>query len=98
MGTTPFYGFKLNIMPFADTQDGMFHLRLINMHPFAAVARLPKIWKGQFDHPGVNDFQLSACRIESDEPAPFQIAGDAAGETQSIEVGLEHPVRCATFA
>ena len=84
-------------MPFADTKDGMFHLRLIDMHPLYAVTRLPKIWKGHLDHPKLRDFQLSGCRIESDEPAPFQIAGDAAGETHRIDVGLEHPVRCASF-
>ena len=81
-GTTPYYGYKLNLMPFAAKTSGLFQLRLINMKPLSAVRNLRKIWRGECDHPGLMDFQLSKCRIEFDGPAPFQIAGDAQGETE----------------
>ena len=97
-GTTPYYGFKLKVMPYADRTPGMFHLRLIDMHPLAAVARLRRAWKGELHHPGVTDLQLSACRLEFDGPAPFQIAGDGAGETQSLEIEVDDPVDVVRFA
>ena len=96
-GTTPYYGYKLNLMPFAAKTSGLFQLRLINMKPLSAVRNLRKIWRGECDHPGMMDFQLSKCRIEFDGPAPFQIAGDAQGETESVEIALDHPVRCTQF-
>ena len=98
VGTTPYYGYKLNIMPHADRTSGMFHLRLIDMHPVQAVSKLPMAWNGNLRDPGVTDFQLSGCRLEFEKPAPFQIAGDAAGEVDLIDVKIDHPIRCATFA
>lgn len=98
-GTTPYFGFKFKIMPFADRTPGMFHLRLINMPPLAAVAQLRKAWKGQMRHPKLTDLQLTACRIEFGEDAPFQIAGDAAGSRRSIELKVnEQPLQCLHFA
>jgi len=96
-GTTPFYGFKFNIMPFADRRPGMMHLRLVDMPTLAAVRRLPAAWQGRLDHPGVTDLQLSGARLEFDGPAPFQIAGDAAGERTSLEIAVDGPIECATF-
>ncbi|MCA9538149.1 MAG: hypothetical protein KC620_04640 [Myxococcales bacterium] len=96
-GTTPYYGFKFNIMPHAHRTPGMFHLRLVDMHPLAAVRELPAVWTGRTEHPGIVDFQLSGCRLEFDQPVPFQISGDAAGLRDSIEVGLDQPIHCARF-
>lgn len=97
-GTTPFYGFRFNIMPFADRRPGMMHLRLVDMNPISAVRRLPAAWQGRLDHPGVTDLQLTAGRLEFDGPAPFQIAGDAAGERTTLDIAVDGPVECATFA
>ncbi|MEE2755777.1 MAG: diacylglycerol kinase family protein [Myxococcota bacterium] len=97
-GTTPYYGYKMNIMPYADKSSGLFQLRLIDMKPLAAVRNLRKIWQGSCTHPGLIDFQLSSCRIEFDQAAPLQIAGDASGETQAIDIALDHPIRCTNFA
>jgi diacylglycerol kinase family enzyme len=96
-GTTPYYGYKMNIMPFADKSSGMFQLRLIDMHPLSAVNNLKRIWDGSCKHPGLIDFQLSGCRIEFDGSAPWQLAGDAAGETECLNIQLDHPVRCTSF-
>ena len=97
-GTTPYYGFKLKMMPFADRTPGMLHLRLVDMHPIAALRNLRRAWKGHFSHPGVTDLQLSAFRIEFDEPAPLQIAGDAAGKRQVLDVEVDDPVDVLRFA
>lgn len=96
-GTTPYYGFKLKVMPFADRTAGMFHLRMIDMHPLAAARRLRRAWKGELVHPGVTDLQLSACRLEFDGPAPFQIAGDGAGTAQHIDIEVDEPIDVVRF-
>ncbi len=96
-GTTPYYGYKMNIMPFADRTSGMMHLRLVDINPMRAVASLREIWSGDFKHPGCHDFQLSGCQLEFEEEIPFQVAGDAAGEVKSLEIKMDHPVRCANF-
>lgn len=98
LGTTPFYGFKFRIMPFADKTPGLFHLRLVDMHPLTAVRKLHKVWRGRLEDRGLTDLQLSACRLEFDKEAPFQIAGDAAGTRKVVEIGVDpHPVDCVTF-
>ena len=96
-GTTPYYGYKMNIMPFADRTSGMMHLRLIDMSPVRAVMSLPDVWSGEFRHPGLHDFQLSGCHLEFEDEIPFQVAGDAAGEVRTLDIRLDHPVRCADF-
>ena len=96
-GTTPYYGFKFNIMPLADHTDGLFHLRLVDMNPISAVRRLYQAWTGRLRHPKVTDLQLSACRMEFDDDVPFQISGDAAGTRRSIDVALDQPIDCVHF-
>lgn len=96
-GTTPYYGFKFNIMPFADRTAGMFHLRLVDMHPVAAVRQLRKAWTGRLSHPAVCDLQLSACSLEFDGDAPFQVAGDAAGTRHKVDIAVDTPIECLHF-
>lgn len=89
-GTTPFYGFKFRMLPFADRTPGMMHMRILDVPPLAAVAQLPQAWRGRLEHPRVFDFQIDACTVEFDHDAPFQIGGDAQGVRRSLAVGL-HP-------
>ncbi|MCA9548354.1 MAG: hypothetical protein KC613_28315, partial [Myxococcales bacterium] len=98
-GTTPFYGFKFNIMPFADRTPGTFHLRLLDLSPLAAVRRLRKAWVGQLRHPGLTDLLLSSARIEIIEgDAPLQIGGDAAGRVTQLDLAVDAPIECAHFS
>ena len=97
VGTTPYYGFKFNVMPHADKTQGMFHLRLAYLHPVAVVPRLPKIWRGHFDHPGITDLQMTAARLEFDKDAPFQISGDARGHRRTLDVRCDTPVETLHF-
>ncbi len=97
-GTTPYYGFKMKIMPWADKTPGLMHLRLIDMHPLAAVRRLHHAWQGDLRHPGVTDLQLSAFRLEFDRPAPFQMAGDAQGERRTVDVEVDDPIDVVRFS
>jgi diacylglycerol kinase family enzyme len=97
-GTTPFYGFKFRVMPFADRTPGMFHFRVIDLPPLAAVAQLPQAWQGRLDHPRLFDFQLTGCEVEFDHAAPFQIGGDAKGTRERLSVRI-HPreIPCLAF-
>lgn len=97
-GTTPFYGFKFRMMPFADRTPGMFHFRVIDLPPLAAVAQLPQAWQGRLDHPRLFDFQLTGCSVTFDHAAPFQIGGDAKGLRERLDVRL-HPkgIPCLAF-
>ena len=96
-GTTPYYGYKMNMMPHASKTSGMFQLRLLDMHPLSAVANLRKVWQGTLEHPGLRDFQLSSCRLEFETPCPMQIAGDAAGLQKVVNLKVDQPIRCSTF-
>jgi diacylglycerol kinase family enzyme len=97
-GTTPFYGFKFRMLPFADKTPGMFHFRVIDMPPLAAVAQLPRAWVGRLDHPRLFDFQLTGCEVEFSHDAPFQIGGDAKGTRPGLKVAM-HPraIPCIAF-
>lgn len=96
-GTTPYYGFKFKILPFADRTPGMFHLRVVDMNPVAAVSQLHRAWKGKLRHPRLHDLQLAHCRLEFDEEMPFQVAGDGMGTRKSVELGLDEPIECLHF-
>jgi diacylglycerol kinase family enzyme len=97
-GTTPFYGFKFRMLPFADRSPGMFHFRVIDIPPLAAVAQLPQAWQGRLDHPGLSDFQLDGCDVEFDHDAPFQIGGDAKGLRKTLSVRIhEREIPCLAF-
>lgn len=93
-GTTPNYGFKFKIMPYADKTAGMFHLRLINMGAIRAVSHLRSLWRGTYQHRQITDFQLADCRLEFDRDIPCQVAGDAAGYRRTVQLGLDAPIEC----
>lgn len=96
-GTTPNYGFKFKIMPYADKTAGMFHLRLINMGALRAVSHLRSLWRGTYQHRQITDFQLADCHLEFDNEIPCQVAGDAAGYRSSVHLGLDTPIECFHF-
>lgn len=97
-GTLPYYGFKFNIMPWADKTAGMFQLRMVDMNPVAAVANLRDFWRGTAEHPGLRDFHLSGCTLEFSEAAPMQIGGDAEGYRERYDLRIaERPIDCVQF-
>ncbi|MSP72180.1 MAG: hypothetical protein EXR76_08370 [Myxococcales bacterium] len=97
-GTTPFYGFKFRMMPFADRTPGMFHFRTLDLHPINAVSQLHKAWNGRIDGPGVHDFMLSGAHVDFETPAPFQIGGDSAGTRTALDVRIvDRAIPCLHF-
>jgi diacylglycerol kinase family enzyme len=88
MATTPYYGFKMKIFPFAERRSDRFHLR-VSTAPIPTILRnLPAVWKGTFRSSHFLDFLVEGVRIESSVPMPYQAAGDALGVRKSLELSL----------
>ncbi|MES2504871.1 MAG: diacylglycerol kinase family protein [Myxococcota bacterium] len=80
VGSIPWYGFGFAMFPFADRKEGFLNLRISTMSLSTIVTHLyPGIWKGTYRHPKLNDFLVQDILIESKQPLPYQIGGDAKG-------------------
>jgi diacylglycerol kinase family enzyme len=88
MGTTPYYGFKMKVLPFADRRSDRFHLRVSTASIGTILANLGPIWKGTFRSPQFLDFLVESVRIESKSPLPYQTSGDAMGTRKELELSL----------
>jgi diacylglycerol kinase family enzyme len=51
----------------------------------AAIASIPKLWRGAHPLRGMHDWFASAVRMTFSRPVPLQIGGDAVGMRQTIE-------------
>ncbi len=87
-GTVPFYGYQLRTFPFAGKRRGMMHLRLGNVAAASALANLTKLWKGTWFPKGLHDFHAADVSVHFARPMPLQIAGDAAGERESLRMAI----------
>jgi diacylglycerol kinase family enzyme len=87
-GTSPYYGFGLCVHPFARRRMDRFHLRVSSASIGYLLGHLPSLWKGKLRHPTLVDFLVEGVTIESSKPMPLQIAGDARGHTDRLELRL----------
>jgi diacylglycerol kinase family enzyme len=87
-GTSPFYGFGLMVHPFARRRMDRFHLRVSSASISYLLGHLPSLWKGTMRTPSVVDFLVEGVTIESSIRMPLQLAGDAAGFTDRLELSL----------
>jgi diacylglycerol kinase family enzyme len=88
MGTTPYYGYGMKILPYARRYPSMFHVRTVDASIAKTLAILPEVWKGTYNGPCVRDFAVESIKVEFSEPMPYQIAGDAVGLRQELEVSV----------
>ena len=88
VGTSPYYGFALKVMPFAGLTPNFMHLRMGSMGASAAVRDLRKVWTGEWEHPELYDFYVRHVRVEFDQEMPFQIGGDGTGWRENAEFAL----------
>lgn len=80
VGSIPWYGFGLKMFPFANQREGFLNLRISTMAIGTLIANLyPALWKGTYRHAKLNDFLVQDIVVESKEPLPYQIGGDASG-------------------
>jgi len=84
-GTTPTFGYRMRVLPWADKHPDLFHLRVSNVPLAWCLLNLHKAWEGTFTAEGMHDFYASHVRMEYSRPVPFQVAGDVAGERETVE-------------
>lgn len=88
VGTSPFYGFGMKILPYALRRSDRFHMRISNASISFLLSHLPSLWKGKLKSTEFVDFLCEGVRIESSVALPLQLAGDARGHTKLLEMRL----------
>lgn len=86
--TSPYYGFGLCVHPFARRRMDRFHLRVASASVPFLLGHLPSLWKGTLRSNAIVDFLVEGVRLESSLPLPLQMAGDARGYADRIELRL----------
>ena len=88
VGTAPFYGFGLKVLPYAGVTPNAMHLRLASFPVTTAVGNLPALWRGAFEHDELRDYFATHVLLQFNEDMPFQIGGDAEGWRREAEFEL----------
>jgi hypothetical protein len=87
--TVPYYGFKLRAFPFAGRRAGTLQVRVATRIPVPAlVLHAREIFSGEFQHPGLIDFEADRVEMSFDRPVPFQVGGDAEGYRDRVTLGI----------
>ncbi|MBI2566321.1 MAG: hypothetical protein HYV63_04730 [Candidatus Schekmanbacteria bacterium] len=86
--TTPYYGYGFRLFPYATSLTDRFHLRLYSGGVPHALVNLRSVWNGTFASPALTDFLVDRVHVVASRPMPFQMAGDAAGSQQQMELSL----------
>lgn len=98
--TVPYYGLGMRAFPFAGVTPGTMHLRVASRIPVPTVLlHLPRIWTGEFRHPGLHDFEVERVTLRFDRPTPLQIGGDAEGAREQVTMGVvSEPIEVVDFS
>ena len=91
IGTCPYYGYGLKVLPYAAEDIGMMNIRVVSTSIQVILANLRAVWEGTYRHEGITDFLAEEIEVEMSEPVPYQEGGDAYGERKSLrlKVGKE---------
>ena len=97
--TVPFYGLGLRVFPFVGRASGAFQLRVASEIGIPTLLwNLPRIWSGDFRHPGLLDFHADRVALRFERPVPLQVGGDAEGWREEISFGMAaNPVEIVDF-
>jgi len=87
--TIPFYGLGLRLFPQVEHSVDRFQLRVGHIGPLSVLTRLPALFAGTLDDPGIHDFLCTAVTIELTRPAPLQVGGDEIGDRSRIRIGMD---------
>lgn len=87
-GSSPYYGYGMQALPAATLRGDRFQIRVATASPLQLVAAMPRLWKGTLRHAKMVDFLVEGVRLKSDRPLPMQLAGDAKGEADALELRL----------
>ena len=96
-GTIPYFGYRMKILPYATSRPGYLHLRLMNIAPLDAAARVRTVWNGHLKHPGLTDLLVSQANIEFGDPTPMHLSGDFMGSVKQLNLSISTPISCAHF-
>jgi diacylglycerol kinase family enzyme len=83
--TCPEFGYGFRAFPFAERMLGMINVRIYDRSAQAAIANIPKLWRGAHPLRGMHDWFATAVRMTFSRPVPLQIGGDAVGMRQTID-------------
>lgn len=100
VGSIPWFGFGFTMFPFAYKQEGFLNLRVSTMRIASMVLNLyPGIWRGTYRNPRLRDFLVQDITVESDQPMPYQIGGDASGYRRKLRFKTaKHRVQVAELS
>lgn len=87
-GASPFYGFGLRALPFARRRNDRFQVRVSKASVAFLLSNLPSLWKGTLRSPDFVDFLVEGVTIETGQPLAAQMAGDAYGRLDRLELEL----------
>lgn len=79
VGTSPYYGFGLKVLPFAGLTPHFMQVRVASIPLRAALANIGPLWNGEWYHDEMRDYYATDLLIELDQDFPFQIGGDGQG-------------------
>lgn len=88
VGTTPYYGFGMKVLPHAQRRMDRFHLRVSTASIPYVVRHLPAIWKGTLRTSQFLDFLVEDVSVQASQKLPLQLSGDASGHADALRVRL----------
>ena len=90
MGTTPNYGFGMQVLPFATRRRDRFHLRVSTATVPYILYHLRSIWKGELRTPHFLDFLVEEVELSLSQALPLQCSGDGRGHVQTLKARLSN--------
>ncbi|MCA9601382.1 MAG: hypothetical protein KC417_05130, partial [Myxococcales bacterium] len=94
----PYWGYGARIFPFANERPDRFSMRVVDIGSVDVAIHIRALWRGTYRGSRIHDFLVERASIHYEDPVPFQIGGDAAGERSTLNVSLyPKAVRVADF-
>ena len=90
--TIPYFGFGLQMFPFARTRRDRFHLRAADPELGEMVRNIQPAFRGDYFSPRVHDFLVERIELVLDAEVPVEAGGELLGRHARIELGLAPPV------
>ncbi len=85
VGTSPFYGFGIKALPYAQRRADRMHVRISTASATYLLTHLGDLWRGTLDTPDIKDFLVEGVRVEASAEVPVQVAGEAYGRKTRVE-------------
>jgi hypothetical protein len=96
--TTPYYGYKMKMFPFATQRRGRFQLRVVNLTAWEIGTNIYSAWNGELRHPGLIDFYVDQIKVEVEDNIPYQLGGEATGYRKEMVFSLaKRPTKMVAF-